>query len=167
VNGTIVRLNAEKGFGFIKCSRYDYELYFRIPIGASFVMGNDVSFETETADNNKNKQKAVEVKLCRSVPASSAKRSNTGPKQEDHCTRKMTQSYYLPNDTAELLFKSAGVTIDNMALKLLKYLPIRNRGDEKRIEKPDSSKEYSKICIRYLDNVQQNIKPKTESQPTH
>jgi CRISPR-associated protein Cmr6 len=135
VNGKIVKLNliAKKAYGFIECPEFDYKLYFQIPSGITLEIGDEVSFGTASSDNDKNTLKAINVNPGHTSSSPSAANDSNEQKQR----------YYLPKDTAELLFSSSGVVIENIALKLHKYM--RQNNLQKPISKPEAPETYSDI----------------------
>jgi len=63
----------------------------------------------------------------------------------------MTNDYFLPKDTSALLFGSSGVTIENVGLKIDKY--IRNFGDAKKTMKANCEQEYNTTEMKLLSNL--------------
>ncbi|MDR1070711.1 MAG: type III-B CRISPR module RAMP protein Cmr6 [Gracilibacteraceae bacterium] len=120
------------GYGFIRCADFKYDLWFAMPSGkaAALTVGAEVEFLPEPSRKKPDKKQAKNVHLA------------GGP---------VNAAYYLPQDTAELLFGSSGVVIDNTALKTQKYIRIF-REKEKKL-KILSGQTYTKPESRLLSDI--------------
>jgi CRISPR type III-B/RAMP module RAMP protein Cmr6 len=125
MRGRISRLDrtfrdGKKGV-FIRCDGFEYELFGRCKadIATKIEVGAEVEFETAPSSQHPDRLQAKNICLPGAaapilIPPQTHTETQVPPPADCH--------YYLPRDTASLLFSAAGTEIQNTALKTQKYL---------------------------------------------
>jgi CRISPR-associated protein Cmr6 len=157
-NGTVgrIRKNEKSGalYTFIKDDGNGSEIYYKLGSAdeRKLTEGVKVTYDTRTGQAGADRPEAYNVRLHGGkAPEMPQNRTHSWPDARRSEVRANDSAYYLPKDTSRLLFSSAGVTIENTALKTQKYL--QNTKDSKTNLKVLSGHDYSKAEVNLLASV--------------
>lgn len=116
-------------YTFITDETTDEKLYYLLRNGQETIIieGKKVVYEPDTNWKGQGSRAAKNVRLFgEGIPQSQNRAANI--QRTETATN---AAYYLPKDTSDLLFGSSGVTLDNTALKIQKYIRVFREKEKK------------------------------------